>query len=693
MTAMQRLLQWQSQAKRRQYLLVALIGLPIIIAGYFLVSRIAQGPWPIILVFISIVLLGFKAWHSAEKMNQAWLIRQIDNRRIDLENSSDLLFTQSDNLSSLQQLQQQRVQQRVIKGAELDLRAALPWRIIFISLLLASAMTAIALYWPQSGLPTLHTSTAPDAQQSKPNAPIVLQKVQISIKAPSYTGLAVRNVSTLNIKAPENSQIEWQLIFSAQPKKVDIVFLDGKRIPLQADDGLWRAKFTLSKSSLYRVEVNALRLSADKLHRLEAIKDMPPVLRVTAPDRTLSMAEFAQDQWQINFEAEDDYGLGLAQMRVQLAQGSGENIKFKQSMQTLQGQGNRKQKRYVTTMNLRELGLAAGDDLIVQFIVNDQRTPKANTRLSSSYILRWPPEESTEASGVQGMLKKVAPAYFRSQRQIIIDTEKLIVDRNKISKDEFELRSDNIGVDQRLLRLRYGQFLGEETEGFGEDDHDSEPPVKQSATEELLSEYGHTHDIPEAATLLDPETKKLLRAALNEMWQAELHLRSVQPKLALPYENRALEFIKKVQQADRIYLARVGNELPPIDESRRLSGDRRNLSSATEQLFVATAQDTVLTKFWQALSQPYDVNAPVNLDFTALNAWINTHQDKLPDVLSLMSALDALQQKPQCNTCRADLRKQLWPLMPKPNALPNSRHTPTENGQRYLQLLNQGGKP
>lgn len=693
MTAMQRLLQWQSQAKRRQYLLVALIGLPIIIAGYFLVSRIAQGPWPIILVFISFLLLGFKAWHSAEKMNQAWLIRQIDNRRADLENSSDLLFTQSDSLSSLQQLQQQRVQQRVIKGADLDLRAAVPWRIIFISLLLASAITALALYWPQSGLPTLHTSVTPDAQQNKPNAPIVLQKVQVSIKAPSYTGLDVRNVSTLNIKAPENSQIEWQLKFSRQPDQVDIVFLDGKRMALRAIDGVWRAKFTLSKSSLYRVEVNALRLSADKLHRLEAIKDMSPVLRVTAPDRTLSMAEFAQDQWQINFEAEDDYGLGLAQMRVQLAQGSGENIKFKQSRQTLQGQGNRKQKRYVTTMNLRELGLAAGDDLIVQFIVSDQRTPKANTRLSSSYILRWPPEESTEASGVQGMLKKVAPAYFRSQRQIIIDTEKLIVDRNKISKDEYELRSDNIGVDQRLLRLRYGQFLGEETEGFGEDDHDSEPPVKQSATEELLSEYGHTHDVPEAATLLDPETKKLLRAALNEMWQAELHLRSVQPKLALPYENRALEFIKKVQQADRIYLARVGNELPPIDESRRLSGDRRNLSSATEQLFVATAQNTVLTRFWQALSQPYDVNAPVNLDFTALNAWINTHQDKLPDVLSLLSALDALQQKPQCITCRTDVRKQLWPLMPKPNALPNSRHTPTENGQRYLQLLNQGGKP
>lgn len=693
MTAMQRLLQWQAQAKRRQYLLAVLIGLPIIIAGYFLVSRVLNSPWPMLLVLISFVLLGLNAWHTTQKLNQVWLIRQLDNRRDDLENSSDLLFAQSEYLSSLQQLQQQRVQHRIINAAELDLRAALPWRIILSSILLAIFISAIALYWPQSAMPSLQTPTSPDAQSTNLNAPIVLQKVLVSIKAPIYTGLAVRNESSLNIKAPENSQIEWQLKFSAQPEKVEIVFLDGKRIPLQANKGIWRAKTVLSKSSLYRVEVNATRLSTDKLHRLEAIKDLPPMLRVSAPDRTLSMAEFAQDQWQINFEAEDDYGLGLVQMRVQLAQGSGENIKFKQSMQTLQGQGSRKQKRYATSMNLRELGLAAGDDLIVQFIVNDQRTPKANTRLSSSYILRWPPEQSAEASGVQGMLKKVVPAYFRSQRQIIIDTEKLIAEQKKLSKDQYELRSDNIGVDQRLLRLRYGQFLGEESEGFGEDDHNSEPPVKQSTTAEILSEYGHTHDIAEAATLLDSKTKELLRAALNEMWQAELHLRQTQPKLALPFENRALAYIKKVQQAERIYLARVGNELPTIDESRRLSGDRKALSTNVEQLYVATAQDTVLTEFWLALSQPYNANKPDALDFNALNTWINSHQEKLPDVLSLLSTLDALQQKPQCITCRADVRKQLWPLMPKPKALPNSRNMPTGNGQRYLQLLNQGGKP
>jgi hypothetical protein len=458
-------------------------------------------------------------------------------------------------------------------------------------------------------------------------------------------------------------------------------------------DSKWIATSDLNRSLLYRIEVNGLRLPNDKLYRLEAIKDLPPVLRVTAPDRTLSIAEYQQSDWAINFEAEDDYGLGAAQMRIQLAQGTGENIKFTESTQALQGVGSNKQKRYVAKINLDALGLVAGDDLIVQMSVSDKRTPKANVRLSSSYILRWPPEQSAEASGVQGMLKKVAPAYFRSQRQIIIDTEKLIAERKKISQDDYERRSDQIGVDQRLLRLRYGQFLGEESEGFGEDDHDSEPPVKQSATEEVLSEYGHTHDIAEAATLIDPETKKLLRAALNEMWQAELHLRQVQPKLALPYENRALAFIKKVQQADRIYLARVGNELPPIDESRRLSGDRKNLSRDPENLNISVEQNDILTNFWQALSLPYEASKADALDFNALNEWINTHQDDMPDVLSLLAALDNLQQKPQCRSCRADVRKHLWPFVPKPDAVPYSRQAPSVNGQRYLNALNKEAQP
>src|SRR5690606_29209044 len=187
--------------------------------------------------------------------------------------------------------------------------------------------------------------------------------------------------------------------------------------------------------------------------------------------------------------------------------------------------------------------------------------------------------------------------------------EALLEEKPRLASEEFERRSDLIGVDQRLLRLRYGQFLGEESEGGnalptsdlptsdlptsdlptsdlpagdghaddagdahaheegpaqGHDHGSGAPEVGQPGgfgnVGDVLEEFGHTHDIAEAATLLDPETRETLRKALGEMWQSELHLRQAAPGDALPYAHRALALIKQVQQAERIYLQRVGTQ-------------------------------------------------------------------------------------------------------------------------------------
>jgi hypothetical protein len=284
-----------------------------------------------------------------------------------------------------------------------------------------------------------------------------------------------------------------------------------------------------------------------------------------------------------------------------------------------------------------------------------------------------------------------------------MDTEKLLATQKKLSKNNIEAHSDAIGVDQRMLRLRYGQFLGEESEGDQQsgkltDINDSkspqhadasthDAPSKQNnrhvddANQAILAEYGHMHDIAEAATLLDPQTKALLRAALNEMWQAELHLRQTQPAKALPYEYRALGFIKKVQQADRIYLARVGNALPVIDDTRRLTGDRAGLASREDWLTAAIQPDAALFAFWQALDHADSVSP----DYTALHTWLNNRP--VPPTLDLMAALDDYQRKPDCMPCLQALKAQLWPLLTIPMAEPLQRVTPNKMGQRYLDAL------
>ena len=88
------------------------------------------------------------------------------------------------------------------------------------------------------------------------------------------------------------------------------------------------------------------------------------------------------------------------------------------------------------------------------------------------------------------------PEYFRSQRQIIIDSEKLLNEKASISKEEFNQRSNELGFDQKALRLKYGQFIGEEADsGLDiENEVEEEPQAQQPGQVDVLSEFGHDHD-------------------------------------------------------------------------------------------------------------------------------------------------------------------------------------------------------
>ena len=198
---------------------------------------------------------------------------------------------------------------------------------------------------------------------------------------------------------------------------------------------------------------------------------------------------------------------------------------------------------------------------------------------------------------------------------------------------------------------------------------------------DLVAEYGHMHDIAEAATLLDPETKATLKSALAEMWQAELHLRQGDPAQALPYEHRALEFIKRVQQSTRIYLARVGLELPAPDEARRLSGERKDVVDRSGTLVAANDGDAAIAQLWKALAAN---DAP---DWDAAEAWLRTHTANAPDALGVLAAIDRARRDPACVQCRAALRDLLWPLLPAPSATAAPRAAPPVAGRAYLDAL------
>ena len=709
--------------------------------------RFAGVSWALATVAIGVLAAMSIAWLAMRRIDTRWLARRLDERDPRMEDSASLLFTDAASLATLQQLQRQRLQQRLQAAPPPDLRPAWPVRPLLACIIAAVAIATIVLAWPgatRSAPPQAMPSSASTA--AAPTETRITEH-RLDITPPAYTRLPARIENEFEAKVPEGATVRWTLRFSPVPRAASLAFHDGRSIPLTREGDNWIASRRIDKPLLYRIVLEqAPPLRPDRLHRIDVVADQPPQIKAISPEETLTIRSVGQRSWTVVFEGADDYGLvASAPLRLTLAQGEGENIQFSERTLGLQGQGSATRKRYAHTFDLASLGLTPGSDFVVQLSITDNRANGPQTTRGASYILRWPPDATTETTGLDGVVKKALPAYFRSQRQIIIDSEALLAQRSKLPAEAYLQRSDAIGVDQRLLRLRYGQFLGEESEGapqrplpIADADEEQAPPRKLLPTADaeaeaeaeagnragdehadhqeaplpanqdthdhatqapavfgqevdVLSEYGHTHDDAEAATLLDPETRRILKSALDQMWQAELHLRQGKPDLALPYEYKALDFIKQVQQADRVYLARVGSELPPIDESRRLSGQRENLAPRADLLSPATPTSPLLSNLWRALETPPGANAkPLDLD--GVERWLRANERHVPDALGVIAAIDSVRNEPACGSCRQLLRSRLWPLLPRPSAHPARRTKPDRSGQAYLDAL-QAEKP
>lgn len=569
----------------------------------------------------------------------SFLNRKVDN----MEFSAELLLADRDTLSLPARLQQRRIVDELPHfGAvkpPVKLINALLW-------LCLSVLLAVFLFVSADSLrtdPPAESSETPQMispadtvgthslQQQLPN----LREGRLRVSPPDYTGQKAYFTEVANLRAPEGSRLTWQLTFDEGVKEVWLSRPQEDSVRFHhAKNDQFTAQLELGRNMLYQLvwmDRDSATGMTDYL-RLEAVPDEAPQLRIMQPQQYIRQED--GKAFTLKATVADEWGLNDAYLSLTISRGSGEGVKFREKKLWFEQDFSAQPKTLDLSMDIdpKALEMEPGDELYYYLVAFDNRKPQMQKSRTETYFFQWTDTTEESSFDVSGMAMEIMPEYFRSQRQIIIDTEKLIEERPEISEEEFEKRSGNLGVDQKLLRLRYGKFLGEEFEsGYGEvsdegehgehrhephehdveheDDHpdhedeehaghehgQEQPEFSGEAGSEdnPLRDFMHAHDTEEGATFYEEGVKVKLKAALQEMWESELRLRTLRPEEALPYEYRALEIIKDVQQATRIYVERVGFEPPPLrPDEKRLTGELKSARSASRSVN-REAEDTL----------------------------------------------------------------------------------------------------
>ena len=483
----------------------------------------------------------------------------------------------------------------------------------------------------------------PKKKTEDSKTPPSFRSARLSVQPPAYTGLPPRSSADLNVTAYVGSVLRWQVQLSQTDRmRVALVNSQSNELAFVRHQGTFSYQDRVLNSGLYALRaywktpknMDSLVYQSD-FYRLEAQPDTPPVIRPTSKELHRFHRLGEPMQLRVQAQVSDDFRVQGTFIVATLARGSGENVKFRESRFPVippSGNGPFKSALLSHTLDLTRLGFTPGDELYYYWAAIDNRQPEPQLTKSDTYFIVFKDTTKTDEVELATMALNIMPEYFRSQRQIIIDTDKLIARKKRIGKPAFNSTSNEIGFDQKVLRLRYGQYLGEEFENqigghspLADNDanllagyehrHDVNPDPNgevSTATGEhheehqagadhdhghghangpatgqeqdpmaaLMEQYVHNHDNGEVNTFYEQSTRSLLKMALEQMWQSELQLRLYEPEKARPFEQKALEYLKIAQQKARAYAKKSGYDPPPLKEKEaRLTGELKNVTT------------------------------------------------------------------------------------------------------------------
>ena len=676
------------------------------------------------------------------------VVHYINQHYPQMEESADLLLKEDDELTSLQQLQKLR---SIHHFESLYPSIKFPHNLSkVIGILVVSLMVyaGLAAFLPDSKNDSVKTSGSSTSQNVNPlNLPASIEKAIISITPPAYTGIQKQNVSNFNIRLPQSSTVQWTISFTENVTAPQLIFSGKDSVSLSpVHDNQYQTQRTFNSTGFYQVawrNSDGSKKYSDYF-QVEVINDQPPNIAVENLNQFIEL-DF-DDNLKIDLKSTltDDYGLSDAYIIATVSKGSGESVKFREEKLRFHAPGKITGKSVKANLliDILRLGLEPGDELYFYVEAYDNKVPVSNRNRTETFFISLLDTASITTSVDPGLGVDLMPEYFRSQRQIIIDSEKLLKEKKKITKEAFNSRSNELGYDQKVLRLRYGEFLGEEFESGigpqaeipGQEDHgDEEEDVtkkyghvhdkenehnhveeKKSATpdthghdheqnsgdkEDPSKAYMHMHDSEEEATFFTQSIRSKLKAAITIMWDAELYLRLYEPEKSLPFQYRALKLLKEISQDSRIYVHRTGFDPPPLKEEKRLSGDLTEIKSSTALHEELKGENyPSIRKAIQYIEQLLSKDE-FSLTSESRIALVNAGQElavvaiaqpgRYLKSLSLLKALTENEVNPaEKRNALLEIRSAFWNVLPKEVSSPQAgSQTPHALDQRFLDNL------
>ena len=659
------------------------------------------------------------------EVTQAAVVKYLNHHYPAMEESADLILKNDEDLTSLQQLQKDRSVQQF---SALYPTIRLPNRLIQASIIfIASALiyfVTISFYERER---SANLTPAGTREQTLPESlPPSIQRAAITLTPPPYTNIPKKTTGNFNLRIPEGTLTQWEIDFKGTVAEPQLIFSGQDSTELgKSTQSQFLAQRILQSAGFYQVtwkDSDGSKKSTE-YYQIEIIKDQAPVISIDNLNQFTELSISDNLKVNVNSSLSDEYGLRDAYLIATVSKGSGEAIKFRElkmpfdKPKVIEG----KMLKANVLIDIVRLGLEPGDELYFYVEALDNKTPVANRSRTETFFISLQDTSSMSTSVDPGLGVDLMPEYFRSQRQIIIDSEKLLKESKRITKDAFNSRSNSLAYDQKVLRLRYGEFLGEEFESGigpqtyqGPDEHEEEDATKkyghvhdkdnehnlveekkstredshkhdenEGDKKDPLKEYVHAHDNEEEATFFTQSIRAKLKAAVTIMWDAELHLRLYDPAKSLPFQYKALKLLKEISQDSRVYVHRTGFDPPPLKEEKRLTGDLSEIKNSTShfetlkresypfirkalrQIEMIASTDTV--KLTAAEKIIFDIAAG-ELTVAAIE-----HPGRYLKTLSLLRALSQNELEPGTQyPALMEIRKTFWNILPEESESPQA---------------------